>query len=189
MVASDPDSPVDPKKRKGESPAAGKRSKKQRLEEPEPGEVITEAVTHEEPREEVPETSSEGEDAEVAALKDKAAREERKATKERRSKAPHDTLAEEAIKEAGAPASGSAAVGEDASRQAAPTPGIILGLTQSPVAEVVNADSTKSPPGPSGLGQFPLPSSGFDELQRQQQQQLRAMHQVIFHSPSSMYIL
>ena len=53
MVVSDPDSPVDPKKRKGESPASGKRSKKQRLEEPEPGEVITEAATHEEPREEV----------------------------------------------------------------------------------------------------------------------------------------
>ena len=82
---SDSNSPVNPKKRKGESPITDKRGKKQRLEEPEHEEVITEAATHEEPREEVPESSSEGEDAEAAALKEQAAREERKAAKERRS--------------------------------------------------------------------------------------------------------
>ena len=112
--ASDPDSPIDPKKRKGESPAAGERGKRQRLEEPEPGEVITDAGAHEEPREEVPETSSEGEDAEAAARKDKAAREERRAAKEKRSKAPHDTLAKEVAKVAGDRASAEAAVGGDA---------------------------------------------------------------------------
>lgn len=53
-----------------------------------------------------------------------------------------------------------------------------IGLTQSPVAEVVDQRLVKSPPGPSGLGNFPLPSSSFDALLQQQQKQLRAMHEV-----------
>ena len=54
-----------------------------------------------------------------------------------------------------------------------------LVLTQSPVAEVVNAQTKKAPAAPSGLGQFPLASAGFPELYRQ----LGAAYEVRFHTP------
>ena len=88
------DSPVDPMKRKGESPSAGTcPSKKLKATPPEFGLPEEEPEAHDvslEHHEEAPTSTEEGEDAEIAAQKEKAAREERAATKERRSKARED---------------------------------------------------------------------------------------------------
>ena len=96
------DSPVDPMKRKGESPSAGTRpSKKLKTtpaefglpgEEPEAHDAVPECY------EDAPSSSEEGEDAELAAQKEKAAREERAGTKERRSKTRDDPSHAEATK-------------------------------------------------------------------------------------------
>ena len=90
----DADSPIDPLKRKGESPSAGARpTKKLKATPPEFGLSEEEPEAHDaalERHEEAPASSEEGEDAELAAQKEKAAREARAITKERRSKLRHD---------------------------------------------------------------------------------------------------
>ena len=88
------DSPVDPLKRKSESPSAGTcPSKKLMVPPAEFGLPEEEPEAHDaapERYEDAPSSSEEGEDAELAAQKEKAAREERAGTKERRSKTRHD---------------------------------------------------------------------------------------------------
>ena len=78
-------SPAAAKKRKGESPTQAGRGKRLRVDDQEPGEEVAEDKTRDEAPnstsedKEASESSSEGVDAEAAALKDAAAREERRA--------------------------------------------------------------------------------------------------------------
>ena len=170
------DSPVDPTKRKGESPSAGARPmKKLKATPPEFGLSEEEPEAHDaapERHEDAPASSEEGEDAEIAAQKEKAAREERAVTKERRSKAKEDAAPKETTKDAPVAAGASSTPRVDATTQD-------LVLTQSPIAEVVNTKLKKAPVAPSGLGHYPLASAGFPELYRQ----LGAAYEVRFHSP------
>ena len=155
------DSPVDPLKRKGESPSAGTRpSKKLKATPAEFGLPEEEPEAHDaapERYEDTPSSSEEGEDAELAAQKEKAAREERAGTKERRSKTRHDPAHAEATRGATVAAGARSTPRVDTASQE-------LVMTQSPLAEVVDTQKKQGPVEPSGLGQFPLPSAGFPEL-------------------------
>ena len=158
------DSPIDPTKRKGESPGAGTRPlKKLKATPPEFGLPEEEPEAHDaalERHEEASASSEEGEDAELTAQKEKAARKARAVTKERRSKQRHDPASKEGAKDTTIVAGASSTPRVDAAPQD-------LVMTQSPLAEVVDTQKKQGPVEPSGLGQFPLPSAGFPELYRQ----------------------
>ena len=146
-------------KRKGESPRAGTRPmKKLKATPPEFGLPEEEPEAHDavpERLEEVSASSEEGEDAELATQKEKAAR--AAVTKERRSKTKHDLAPKEAARDVTTAAGTSSTPRVDTAPQE-------LVATQSPLPEVVDAQKNKALVEPSGLGQFPLPSAGFPEL-------------------------
>ena len=111
-------SPADPTKRKGESPSVGARPlKKLKATPPEFGLPEEEPEGHDtapERREEASASSEEGEDAELAAQKENAAREARAAPQERRSKQRHDPAFKEGAKGATATAGASSTPRVDA---------------------------------------------------------------------------